>query len=49
MGGPQPMVTGSYRLGDVRHVTADCSAVQALLGWRARVALADGVSDLIDG
>jgi dTDP-L-rhamnose 4-epimerase len=49
MGGPRPVVTGGYRLGDVRHVTADCSAVQAVLGWRARVALADGVRDLIDG
>ena len=35
LGGPEPMVTGQYRLGDVRHVTADCSAAERVLGWRA--------------
>jgi dTDP-L-rhamnose 4-epimerase len=33
--GPDPVVTGRYRLGDVRHVTADCSAAGRVLGWRA--------------
>ncbi len=33
--GPAPVVTGQFRLGDVRHVTADCSAVERVLGWRA--------------
>nr|WP_294694545.1 NAD-dependent epimerase/dehydratase family protein [uncultured Friedmanniella sp.] len=39
LGGPAPVVTGEYRLGDVRHVTADCSAVELLLGWRAALPL----------
>ena len=26
--GPAPVVTGRYRLGDVRHITADCTAAE---------------------
>jgi len=33
--GPAPVVTGQFRLGDVRHITADCSAAERVLGWRA--------------
>ena len=33
--GPDPVVTGQYRLGDVRHITADCSLAERVLGWRA--------------
>ncbi len=35
LGGAAPVVTGQYRLGDVRHITADCDAVEQVLGWRA--------------
>ena len=35
LGGPPPVVTGDFRLGDVRHITADCAAVERVLGWRA--------------
>jgi dTDP-L-rhamnose 4-epimerase len=35
LGGPPPVVTGEYRLGDVRHITADCRAAEQVLGWRA--------------
>ena len=35
LGGPGPVVTSEFRLGDVRHVTADCSAAERVLGWRA--------------
>jgi dTDP-L-rhamnose 4-epimerase len=46
--GPAPVVTGDYRLGDVRHITADCSAAERLLGWRAQVDLASGLAELSD-
>jgi dTDP-L-rhamnose 4-epimerase len=46
LGGPPPVVTGRYRLGDVRHITASSERVARELGWRARVALADGVRTL---
>jgi dTDP-L-rhamnose 4-epimerase len=35
LGGPPPVVTGQFRLGDVRHITADCRAAEQVLGWRA--------------
>jgi len=47
MHGPDPVTTGGYRLGDVRHVTADSSRARDLLGWRPERSLEDGVRDLI--
>jgi dTDP-L-rhamnose 4-epimerase len=44
--GPTPIVTGAYRLGDVRHITADCSAAERVLGWRAQIDLATGLAEL---
>jgi dTDP-L-rhamnose 4-epimerase len=46
LGGPAPVVTGEYRLGDVRHITADCSAAERVLGWRAQIDLAHGLVNL---
>jgi dTDP-L-rhamnose 4-epimerase len=34
-GGPQPEVTGEFRLGDVRHVFADPGRARATLGFTA--------------
>jgi dTDP-L-rhamnose 4-epimerase len=45
LGGPAAVVTGAYRLGDVRHITADCSMAERVLGWRAQIDLASGLSD----
>ncbi|MFH9428121.1 NAD-dependent epimerase/dehydratase family protein [Streptomyces sp. NPDC017615] len=44
-GGPEPVVTGEFRLGDVRHVTADSSRLRAELGWAPRVAFAEGMAE----
>ncbi|WP_240137179.1 NAD-dependent epimerase/dehydratase family protein [Streptomyces sp. MUM 178J] len=44
-GGPSPEVTGEYRLGDVRHITADSSRLAADLGWKARVGFAEGMAE----
>ncbi len=44
-GGPAPVVTGEYRLGDVRHVTADSGRLRTELGWRPRVAFEAGVAE----
>ncbi len=43
-GGPKPVVTGEYRLGDVRHITASSERFHRELGWRARVGFADGMA-----
>ncbi|MEO9140459.1 MAG: NAD-dependent epimerase/dehydratase family protein [Jatrophihabitans sp.] len=44
--GPAPVVTGAYRLGDVRHVTADSARIMRELGWSAQVGFADGMAEL---
>jgi dTDP-L-rhamnose 4-epimerase len=43
MGGPAPEVTGRFRLGDVRHITADSSAARTALGWVPRHRVAEGL------
>ncbi len=44
--GPEPVVTGDFRLGDVRHITASSQRILTELGWSATVSLTDGVSGL---
>lgn len=44
-GGPDPVVTGEFRLGDVRHITADSARLRTELGWRARTGFAEGVEE----
>lgn len=44
MGGPAPRVVGGARCGDVRHVTADPARAAELLGYRARVSFAEGIT-----
>jgi len=45
--GPPPLVTGQFRLGDVRHITADSARLRTQFGWRPRVDFDDGVRDLL--
>ena len=42
--GPAPRVTGEFRLGDVRHVTADTARIRDDLDWRPRVAFEPGIA-----
>lgn len=44
-GGPPPVVTGQFRAGDVRHITADSARARAELGWMPTVSLTDGMRD----
>ncbi len=44
-GGPAPVVTGEYRIGDVRHVVASPVRAQAELGYAAEVTFADGMRE----
>lgn len=44
-GGPAPVVTGQYRAGDVRHITADSARARAELGWMPKVSVADGLRE----
>ncbi|MFJ3637458.1 NAD-dependent epimerase/dehydratase family protein [Streptomyces sp. NPDC090112] len=44
-GGPAPVVTGEFRLGDVRHITADSARLRGELGWRPEVGFEDGMAE----
>jgi dTDP-L-rhamnose 4-epimerase len=44
--GPAPVVTGEFRLGDVRHVFADPTRACDALGFRATEEFADGMAEL---
>ena len=46
LNGPAPVVTGQYRLGDVRHITADSSRLRDELDWQPRVDFAAGMTEL---
>ena len=46
VGGAEPVITGRYRLGDVRHITADVGAAERVLGWQARIGLREGLTRL---
>ena len=42
--GPAPEITGRFRLGDVRHITADSSRLRAELGWRPQIEFDEGLA-----
>jgi dTDP-L-rhamnose 4-epimerase len=44
-GAPRPVVTGEFRLGDVRHVFADATRAREVLGFEAAVPFAEGVAE----
>ncbi|MEU6553769.1 NAD-dependent epimerase/dehydratase family protein [Streptomyces sp. NPDC046915] len=44
-GGPEPVVTGEYRLGDVRHITADSTRLRAELGWKPETSFEEGMRE----
>jgi dTDP-L-rhamnose 4-epimerase len=41
----EPVVTGEYRLGDVRHIVASPAAAARDLGFRAQTRFADGIAE----
>jgi dTDP-L-rhamnose 4-epimerase len=44
--GPKPVTTGKYRLGDVRHITADSTRLTAELNYRPSVGFEEGMREL---
>jgi dTDP-L-rhamnose 4-epimerase len=40
-----PVMTGEYRLGDVRHITAASGRLRDELGWKPEVRFADGMAE----
>ena len=47
--GPRPTITGHYRLGDVRHITADSSRLRTELGWLPQIDFRQGMNELAGG
>jgi dTDP-L-rhamnose 4-epimerase len=45
-GGPAPRVTGRFRLGDVRHITADSTRIRAELEWAPSVDFRAAIAEL---
>jgi dTDP-L-rhamnose 4-epimerase len=45
-GGPAPVVTGEFRLGDVRHITASSERIKGELGWAPTTGFDDGMKEL---
>ncbi len=45
LGGPRPVVTGDFRVGDVRHVVASPDRAVTGLAFRAAVTLEEGMAD----
>ena len=43
--GPEPVVTGRWRLGDVRHIVASPARADSQLGFRAEIGLAEGMAE----
>jgi dTDP-L-rhamnose 4-epimerase len=46
MKGPVPIVTGQYRLGDVRHITADSTRLMQELDWTPRIGFEQSIAEL---
>jgi dTDP-L-rhamnose 4-epimerase len=46
VGGPAPVTTGQFRLGDVRHITASSQRLRTELGWIPVVEFAAGIAEL---
>ena len=47
MDGPAPLVTGEYRLGDVRHVVASPDRATVELGFSARISFDEGMREFV--
>lgn len=45
--GPTPILTGQYRLGDVRHITADSTRLKRELEWTPQVKFENGLAELV--
>ena len=45
---PAPVITGEYRLGDVRHIVALPDLAAKELGFHARIGFAEGMREFAD-
>ena len=48
VGGPEPILTGRYRPGDIRHCVADATNATRLLSWKPNVRLEVGLAEMAE-
>jgi dTDP-L-rhamnose 4-epimerase len=48
LNGKSPVVTGHFRLGDVRHITADSSRLRNELSWQPSIDFETGMRELVN-
>jgi dTDP-L-rhamnose 4-epimerase len=46
-GGPDPVITGGYRLGDIRHITASSLRIRTELDWSPREDFEAGMAEFV--
>ena len=46
--GPEPIITGQFRVGDIRHCHADLTKARAILGYEPKIPFEVGIQDLVD-
>ncbi len=44
----KPVYNGKYRIGDIRHCTADISKIKSKLGYKATIKFEEGINQLIE-
>lgn len=47
VGGPAPVITGQFRVGDIRHCHADLSRANQLLGYQPAISFDEGMAGLL--
>lgn len=47
LGGTEPVISGQYRAGDIRHCTADLTQAHNILGYVPQITFASGIDDLL--
>jgi dTDP-L-rhamnose 4-epimerase len=48
LGAPPPIITGQYRVGDIRHCDADLTHARQRLGYSPVVSFAAGITQLLN-
>ena len=44
----EPVISGKYRVGDIRHCFADISKAERILGFKPEIMLSDGLGELAE-
>lgn len=48
LGGPEPIITGQFRVGDIRHCFADLNRAKRILKYEPKVSFNEGIGQLVE-